>query len=82
MSEILSWDRKSYLAHTILHRLSREGYIHWLYWNSRTLSSSDVIVMLSDVIMCNCILAYSGTSGSLFQIKKTVVSKKKDPLFV
>ena len=31
------WDRKSYLTHAILPRLSREGYIHWLYWNSRTL---------------------------------------------
>ena len=29
----------------ILPRLSREGYIHWLYWNSRTLSSSDVIAV-------------------------------------
>ena len=27
--------------------------------------------------MWNCILAYSGTSGSLFLCKKTVVSKKK-----
>ena len=34
------------LIQAILPRLSREGYIHWLYWNSRTLSSSDVIVML------------------------------------
>ena len=46
ISEILPCDRKSYLTHAILPRLSREGYIHWLYWNSRTLSSSDVIVML------------------------------------
>ena len=45
ISEILPWDRKSYLTHAILPRLSREGYIHWLYWNSRTLSSCDVIVM-------------------------------------
>ena len=29
ISEILSWDRKSYLNHAILPRLSREGYIHW-----------------------------------------------------
>ena len=28
--------------------------------------------------MLNCILAYSGTSRSLFTIKKTVVSKKKN----
>ena len=46
ISEIIPWDRKSYLTHAILPRLSREGYIHWLYWNSRILSSSDVIVML------------------------------------
>ena len=44
--EILPWDRKSYLTHAILPRLSREGNIHWLYWNSCTLWSSDVIVML------------------------------------
>ena len=46
ISEILPWDRKSYLTQAILARLSREGYIHWLYWNSRTWSSNDVIVML------------------------------------
>ena len=45
ISEILPWDRKSYLTHAILPRLSPEGFIHWLYWNTRTLSSSDVIVM-------------------------------------
>ena len=46
ISEILPWDRKSYLTHAILPRLSRDGYIHWLFWNSRTWSSSDIIVML------------------------------------
>ena len=46
ISELLPWNRKSYLTHTILPRLSFEGYIHWLYWNSRTLSSSDVIVII------------------------------------
>ena len=46
ISEILLWDRKSYLTHAVLPRLSREGYIHCLYRNSRTLSSSDVIVVL------------------------------------
>ena len=45
ISDILLWDRKSYLTHAILPKLTREGYIHWLYWNSRTLSSSDVIVI-------------------------------------
>ena len=43
ISEILTWDRKSYLTHAILPRLSGEGNIHWLYWNSSTLSSSEVI---------------------------------------
>ena len=33
----------------------------------------------SNVIMINCILSYSGTSGSL---NKKVVSTKKNPLFV
>ena len=36
ISEILPWDRKSYLTHAILTRLSREGFIHWLYWNTYT----------------------------------------------
>ena len=46
ISEILPWDRKSYLTQAILPRLSREGYIHWLHWNSRTWSSNEVIHML------------------------------------
>ena len=46
ISDILPWDRKSYLTHAILPRLSREGYLYWLYWNSCTWSSSEVIVML------------------------------------
>ena len=65
ISEILPWDRKSYLIQAILPRLSCEGYIYWLYWNSRTWLSSDVIVMFK-CIMCICLLAYSGISGSLF----------------
>ena len=44
--DILPWDRKTYLTKAILPWLSREGYIHWLNWNSRTWSSSDVIVIL------------------------------------
>ena len=43
---ILPWDRKSFLTQAISPRLSREGFIHWLYWISRTQSSSDVIVIL------------------------------------
>ena len=35
----LPWDRKSNLIHAILPRLSCEGYIQWLYWNSCTESS-------------------------------------------
>ena len=62
ISEIFSWDRKPYLTQAIFPRLSREGYIHWLYLNSRTRSSKTSLLCLSDVIMCNCILAYSGTS--------------------
>ena len=46
ISEVLPCDRKYYLASAILPRLSREGYIHWLHWNSRIWSPSDVIVML------------------------------------
>ena len=46
ISEILPWDRKYYPTHAILPRLSSEGYIHRLYWNSRTWSSCDIIVML------------------------------------
>ena len=42
----LPWDRKSHLTRAILPRLSHEGYIHWLYWNSSTCLSSDIIVML------------------------------------
>ena len=45
ISEILPWDRKSYLTHAILPRTS------------------------SNVILYNCILAYSGTSVSLLQNK-------------
>ena len=78
ISEILPWVRKSYLTQAILPRLSGEGYIHWLYLNSLTLSSSDVIVMS---LLCY-FLAYSGTSRSLFLTKKTMVSKKKNQLFV
>ena len=33
ISEILTWDRKSYLTHVILPRFSREA-VHWLFWNS------------------------------------------------
>ena len=46
ISEILHWDKTSYLTHAILPRLSREGYLHCMYWNSHTWSSSDVIVVL------------------------------------
>ena len=45
ISEILPWVRKSYPIQAILPRRSREGSVRWLYWNSRTWSSIDVIVM-------------------------------------
>ena len=71
------WDRKSYLTHAILSRLSCESYIHWLYWNSRTWSSSDIIFMLKCIIMWNGILAYTGTSGSIFWNKKRWWARKR-----
>ena len=41
------------------------------------------LLCLSDIIMYNCILGYAGTPGSLFSNKKkTVVSKKKNTLFL
>ena len=61
ITERLLMGRKESNQIKIKNRLSSESYIHWLYWNSRTWSSSDVII----VIMWNCILAYLGTSGSL-----------------
>ena len=65
ISEILPWDRKSFLTHAILPRLSRGGYIHWLYWNSRTLSSSDVIVMLEMTSSCEKYLSvFTNTKNS------------------
>ena len=47
ISDILSWVRNSYLTHVILSRLSYEGctLVVLMYENSRTWSSSDVIVM-------------------------------------
>ena len=45
ISEILPWDRRSYLTYVILPTLSHEA-VHWLYRNSRAWSSSDAIVML------------------------------------
>ena len=33
------------IENLIFSRLSHEGYIHWLYWNSRSWSSGDVIIM-------------------------------------
>ena len=38
--------RISEILHAILPRLSREGSVRWLYGNSHTWSSSDVIDML------------------------------------
>ena len=69
ISEILPWDRKFYFTQAILPRLSRcqvratyNGCIG-THAHGRQVTS---LLCLSDVIMCNCILAYSGTSRSLF----------------
>ena len=58
------------LTHAILPRLSHEGIIHWLYWNSRTWSSSDVIVTY---VTSSCEIASLRIQGLLeayFEIKK------------
>ena len=78
ISEILPWDRKFYLTHAILPRLSREGYIHWMYWNSRTWSSNDVIVMLKwRHHVQYCILAIQGLLEAYFKIKKQWWARKE-----
>ena len=82
ISEILPWDSKSYLTHAVLPRLSRECFIHWLYWNSRTWSSSDVIVMLMWRHHVKLYLSLFSDFLKLILKKKTVVSKKKNPLIV
>ena len=82
ISEILTWDRKSYLTHAILPRLSREGYIHWLHWNLRTLLSKDAIVMLKWRHHVKLYLSIFRTSGSLFLNKKQRWANKMNPLFV
>ena len=82
ISEILPWDRISYLTQAILPRLSCEGYIHWLYWNSHTWSSSDVIVMLKWRHHLKLDLSIFRDFCKLILKYKKVVSKKKNPLFV
>ena len=79
ISEILPWDRKSYLTQAILPRLSREGYIHSLYWNSCTWSSSDVIVLFKRRHHVRLHLSVFKDFWKLnfLNKKKTVVSKKK-----
>ena len=83
LSDILLWYRKSYLTHAILPRLSHEGFINWLFCNSRTLSSSDVIVTFlwrHHVKLHLTVL--KDFSNLIFKQKKTAVSKKNNPLFV
>ena len=46
VSDILSWDRKSYLTHAILPWLSCESYNIVCIVTHATLSSSDTIVLL------------------------------------
>ena len=82
ISEILLWDKQSYQTHSILHRLSwRASYIGCIGTRAHCRQVTSLLCF-SGVIIRNCILAYSGTSGSLFLNKKTVVSKKKNPLFM
>ena len=70
ISKILPWDSKSYLSHAILPRLSREGYIHWLYWNSRTWSSSDVIFVKVTSLFEIASQRIPGLLEAYFKIKK------------
>ena len=76
ISEIVPWDSKSYFGHAILPRLSREGYTHWLYWKSRTWSSSDVIVLLKWRHHVKLHLSESGTSGNLSKTQKQWGARK------
>ena len=51
ISEILPWDGKSYLIHAFLPRLSREGFMHWLYLTSHTCLQVTSLLCLGDVIL-------------------------------
>ena len=76
-SEILPWDRTSYLTQAFLPRLARGAtYIGCIgtHAHDRQVMS---LLCLSDGIRYNCILAYSGTSGSLFKIKKNSGEQEK-----
>ena len=79
ISEIWPWDRKFYLTHAILPRLPREGYIHWLYWNSRTWSWSDVIVMvrLRHHVKLHRSLRVQGLLQLILKLKKQWWSEKR-----
>ena len=78
ISEILPWDRKSYLTHAILLRLSYEGFIHWLYWNLRTLSQSDVVMTSSCKIVSYRI---QGLLKLTLKLKKNSDEKEKESIF-
>ena len=85
ISEILPWDRKSYL---LLPMLSYPGCHakarHWLYWNSRIWSSSDAIVVKMTP-SCHFASQHIQELLGAFLKHKTpysMVSKKKKPLFV
>ena len=85
ISEILPWDRKFYLTLIILPRLSREGYIHWLYWHSRTRSSSDVIVMFKwrhHIMSHLSVSKYFWEPFSKHKMRYLIVSKNKNPFMV
>ena len=75
----LPWNRKSYLTHAILPRLSLEGFIHWLYWNSRTLCHCYVQVTPS------CDIASKRIQGLLevyVQIKSSSEQEKESVIRV
>ena len=85
-SEILPWDRKSYLTHVILPRLSREGsqctlvvlelacmVVKWHHCYVKVTSSCHAASQRIQELL-----------GAFFKHKMRylMVSKKKDPLFV
>ena len=78
-SEILPWDRNSDLTHTILPRLSHEGYIHWLYWNSRTNGSQMTSLLIVKVTSSSEIASkrIQGLLEAYSKIKKQWWARKR-----
>ena len=71
ISEILPCD-------AILPRLSYEGYIHWLYWNSRTWSSSGVFVIFERRHHVKLYLSIFKDFGSL--LKKNSFEQERESI--